>query len=215
MSDKKFRHIKSSDLSPQDALALLVGGVSPRPIALVSTLSKDGINNLAPFSFFNAFGSNPPMVAFCPARRTRDGTLKDTYHNLMATKECVIQAVTYSMVKQVNITSAEWPPEVSEFEKSGLTPIPSHIVKPKRVKESPFQMECRLKQMISFGEGKGSGNIAICEVLLFHIAEKVLKDGLIYPPFLDVVGRCGGVFYTRASGDALFELPQPKGIRVK
>ncbi len=205
----------SKDLSPTDSLKLFLGGVGPRPIALVSTITKEGISNLSPFSFFNAFGSNPPIVAFCPARRGRDASLKDTYYNLMETKECVIQAVTFDMVEQVNLSSTEYERGVDEFVKSGLTPLDSVAVKPKRVKESPFQMECRLYDMIHLGEKKGSGNLALCEVLVFHVAEDVFKDGIIHPDLLDLVGRCGGEFYARASGSALFEVPKPlmtKGI---
>ena len=202
-------HISAKDLSPQETLALLTSGVAPRPIALVSTISKKGVLNLAPFSFFNAFGSNPPVVVFSPARRGRNGTTKDTYNNLVETKECVVQVVTHKIVEKVNMTSAEFPPEVDEFKESGLTPIASEIVKPPRVKESPFQMECRLLNMLSIGTGKGSGNLAICEVLLFHIDEVLYENGKIHPNKIDLVGRNGGDFYTRAQGSALFELPKP------
>jgi flavin reductase (DIM6/NTAB) family NADH-FMN oxidoreductase RutF len=204
-----MKRINPSDLNPHEILALLIGGVSPRPIALVSTLSKDGIPNLAPFSFFNAFGSNPPTVAFSPARRGRDGTTKDTYENLMATKECVVQIVTFDMVNKVNISSKEFPPEVDEFIESGLTPIPSEIVKAARVKESPYQMECTLTQMVTLGDKPGSGNLAICEVKLFHVNEDLFENGIIQPDKLDSVARNGGNFYTRASGDAIFELEKP------
>lgn len=188
---------------------LLLGGVAPRPIGLVSTISTDGIPNLAPFSFFNAFSANPPIVVFSPARRGRDATLKDTFNNLMEHGECVIQAVTYSMVEQVNVASAEFPPSADEFIKSGLTPVPSEIVKPYRVKESPFQMECILKQMIPLGDGGASGNLAICEVLLFHIDESIMVDGVIIPEKLDAVARMGGDFYTRASGASIFSVGKP------
>lgn len=189
---------------------LLLGGIGPRPIALVSTISEDGINNLTPFSFFNCFGSNPPMVAFSPSRRGKDGSFKNTYHNLMNNKECVVQSVTYSMVNQVNLASTEYPPEVDEFIKSGFTPVESELVKPKRVKESPFQMECIMREMRSFGEGGASPNIAICEVLRIHIADDIVKDGVIHPDDIDLVGRMSANFYSRASGDAIFELVQPK-----
>jgi len=188
---------------------LITGGIAPRPIALVSTVSEEGIDNLAPFSFFNAFGANPPIVAFSPARRSRDGTTKDTYNNLMENQECVIQVVTYDIVHQVNLASEEFDKNISEFKKSGLTPIPSQRVKPKRVKESPFQMECKLQQMIPLGEKKGSGNLAICEVLLFHVAEDLLEDDQIHPDRIRLVGRNGGSFYTKATGSAIFELPKP------
>ncbi len=213
--DSEMKQIDPTNTSPKETLEILTGGVGPRPIALVSTISTDGKNNLAPFSFFNAFGSNPPMVAFGPARRTRDGSTKDTYNNLIQTKECVIQAVTYAMVEQVNVASTEYEPGIDEFVKSGLTPINSVKVKPKRVKESPFQMECKLHQMVPLGEKPGSGNLALCEVVLFHVSQTVYKDGIIHPQLLDLVGRNGGHFYTRASGSALFEVEKPlaeKGI---
>ncbi len=187
----------------------LLGGVGPRPIALVSTVSVDGAVNLSPFSFFNAFGANPPIVAFSPARRGRDGTVKDTYSNLIATRECVIQAVTYSMVHQVSLASAEYPSEVDEFVKSGLTAVPSDLVKPPRVGESPFHMECRLRQMVELGGLPASGNLAICEVVKFHIAEDILRDGVIHPDQIDLVARMSAAFYCRATGSAIFELPQP------
>lgn len=189
---------------------LLLGGIGPRPIALVSTISDDGVMNLSPFSFFNCFGSNPPMVAFSPSRRGRDGSFKNTYHNLMNNKECVVQSVTYSMVNQINLASTEYKPEVDEFVKSGFTPIDSELVTPKRVKESPFQMECVMKEMRSFGEGGAAPNIAICEVLKIHIANDIVKDGVIHPDDIDLVGRMSGNYYSRASGDAIFELKQPK-----
>jgi len=188
---------------------LLLGGVAPRPIGLVSTISSDGLPNLAPFSFFNAFSANPPIVVFSPARRGRDATLKDTYNNLLEHGECVIQAVTYAMVEQVNVASAEFPPSTDEFIKSGLTPIPSEMVKPFRVRESPFQMECVLKQMIPLGDGGASGNLAICEVVLFHVDESILIDGVIIPEKLDAVARMGGDFYTRASGKSIFSVGKP------
>ena len=191
---------------------LLLGGVAPRPIALVSTLSADGIPNLAPFSFFNAFGGNPPTVAFSPSRRRRDATTKDTYHNLLATRECVIQCVTFDMVQKVNLASGEYNSGVNEFEKSGLTPIASDVVKPARVAESPFQMECQLQQMIALGDGPGSGNLAICEVVLFHVDERVFnKKGVIDPQLIDLVARNSARFWTRAHGDAIMTVVPPLG----
>ncbi len=190
---------------------LLLGGVAPRPIALVSTVSVDGINNLSPFSFFNAFGANPPIVAFSPSRRGRDATTKDTYNNLIETKECVVQAVTHAMVRQVSLASTEFAPDVDEFIKCGLTPIPSEIVRAPRVKESPFQMECRVRQVIPLGEAGASGNLVICEVVRFHVSKSVLRDDVIDPDAIDLVGRNSADYYTRASGEALFEIPKPSG----
>jgi len=201
-------HYEPKALSVPEVHRLLLGGVAPRPIALVSTISADGINNLSPFSFFNAFGANPPVVAFSPSRRGRDASFKDTYNNLIETGECVIQAVTHAIVEQVSLASAEFPPEYDEFIKSGLTPIDSDIVKPKRVKESPFQMECKLLEMKSFGEGGASANLAICEVLKFHAAENIFTNGIIDPKKIDLVARMSGDFYSRAGSD-VFAIKMP------
>jgi flavin reductase (DIM6/NTAB) family NADH-FMN oxidoreductase RutF len=198
------------DLSVPEVHKLLLGGVAPRPIALVSTISKDGINNLSPYSFFNAFGANPPVVAFSPSRRGRDATLKDTYYNLIETKECVIQVVTHSMVEQVSLASVEFSSEIDEFIKSGLTPIDSDLVKPKRVKESPFQMECKLLEMKSFGEGGAAANLAVCEVIKFHVAEDLFTNGIIDPVKIDLVARMSGDFYSRA-GAGVFVVEKPIG----
>jgi flavin reductase (DIM6/NTAB) family NADH-FMN oxidoreductase RutF len=206
-------HYEPNNLTIPEVHKLLLGGVAPRPIALVSTISKDGINNLSPFSFFNAFGANPPIVAFSPSRRGRDATLKDTYNNLINTKECVIQAVTHSMVEQVSLASAEYSSEVDEFVKSGLTPINSDLVKPKRVKESPYQMECKLLEIKSFGEGGASANLAICQVLKFHVAEDLFSNGIIDPLKIDLVARMSGNFYSRA-GEGVFVVEKPIGKKV-
>lgn len=208
-------HYEPKDLSIPEVQRLLQGGIGPRPIALVSTLSEEGIPNLTPFSFFNVFGANPPVIAFSPSRRGRDASLKDSYNNIVKTKECVVQSVTFNMVEQISLASTEYPPEVNEFEKSGLTPIPSDLVKPFRVKESPFQMECKLLHMISIGEGGASANIAICEVIKFHISEDIISNGIIHPDKIDLVARMSANFYARASGSAIFEVEKPivkKGI---
>ena len=188
---------------------LLIGGVAPRPIALVSTCSADGHDNLAPFSFFNAFGSNPPVIAFSAARRGRNGTTKDTYNNLMETKECVVHIVTYSMVEQMNITSTEYPTEVDEFVKSGFTKIKSDIVKPSRVKESPFHMECKLREMVHLGDEPASGNLAVCDVVRFHINEEMYVEGRVQIEKMDQVARNGGPYYTRAFPPSMFQIVQP------
>jgi flavin reductase (DIM6/NTAB) family NADH-FMN oxidoreductase RutF len=206
-----LRTILPGDLSPIETNALLCGGVAPRPIALASTLSRDGIRNLSPFSFFNAFGSNPPTVAFAPNRRGRDGTVKHTYLNAVATGEFVIAAVSHAMLHPMNVASAEWPEGVDEFPKSGLTPLPAQLVKPALVAESPFQMECRLQRVVELGSGPGSGLMLIGEVLAFHVREDCFVDGLLHPDALDLIGRNGGAFYTRASGAAVFQVPKPAG----
>jgi flavin reductase (DIM6/NTAB) family NADH-FMN oxidoreductase RutF len=201
-------HYEPKDLTVPEVHRLLLGGVAPRPIALASTISKDGINNLSPFSFFNAFGANPPIVAFSPSRRGRDASLKDTYNNLIDTGEVVIQVVTHSMVEQVSLASTEYSADVDEFIKAGFTPIDSDHVKPKRVKESPFQMECKILEIRSFGNAGASANIAICEVLKFHVAEDLFTNGIIDPVKIDLVARMSGSFYSRAS-NGVFSLEQP------
>jgi len=203
------RTLLPGDLNPIETNALLCGGVAPRPIALASTLNSEGVRNLSPFSFFNAFGSNPPTVAFAPNRRGRDGTVKHTYLNAVATGEFVIAAVSHAMLHQMNVASAEWPDGVDEFPKCGLTPVPATIVKPALVEESPFQMECRLQQVVELGRGPGSGLMLIGEVLAFHVREDCFVEGILHPDALDLVGRNGGAFYTRASGAAVFEVPKP------
>jgi len=196
----------------QQSFKYLLGGVSPRPIAFVSTISEDGVNNLAPFSFFNAFGSNPPVLAFSASRRGTNNTTKDTYENLIRTKECVIHTVNYAMLEQMNLASSEFDSGVDEFIKSGFTPLASENIKPMRVKESPVHFECELMQMVELGGLAGSGNLAVCKVVKIHVSEDILdeKQG-IDPHKLDAIGRNGGAFYTRASGSALFEAQKPRG----
>lgn len=210
-----MKHIIPGESTVPEVQRLLQGGIGPRPIALVSTISKDGINNLSPFSFYNVFGANPPIIGFSPSRRGRDGSLKDTYLNLVESRECVVQAVTYSMVEQVSLASTEYERGIDEFAKSGLTPIESDLVKPKRVKESPFQMECKLLNMMSYGDGGASANIAICEVIKFHVDEEIFVNGIIHPNKIDLVARMSGNFYCRAFGENIFEVEKPlikKGI---
>ena len=209
-----FRTFAAESLDPVQAGALLTGGVGPRPIALASTVSPEGVRNLAPFSFFNAFGSSPPMVAFGPNRRARDGTVKHTYRNAAATGEFVIAAVTWAMVQQMNLASAEYPDGVDEFVKSGLNPLRALRVRPALVAESPFQMECRLHRVLELGAGPGSGLMLVGEVLAFHAREDCFIGDALDPGRLDLVGRNGGAWYTRASGAALFRLPKPAGCPI-
>jgi len=189
--------------------SFLVGGVAPRPIALVSTISRDGIPNLSPFSFFNAFGSNPPVVAFSASRRGKDGSLKDTYNNLVDTGECVIHAVTYPILEQINLASTEYPSDVDEWKKCGLTPVNSDIVKPFRAMESPFQMECKLFQLVNVGDHPGSANIAICEVVKFHVSESIMENGKINPAKIHHIGRNGSDYWSNINENALFRLRKP------
>jgi flavin reductase (DIM6/NTAB) family NADH-FMN oxidoreductase RutF len=187
---------------------LLIGAIVPRPIAFVSTLSSDGIPNLAPFSFFTGVSANPPVICFCPMRRR--GTLpeKDTLHNITVTREFVVNVVSEEFAQQMNITSAEFPPDVDEFEAAGLTPIPSDLVKPPRVKESHVHMECRLYLLVEVGGEDGSGNLVLGEVLRFHIDDQYFQDFKIDPDRLRAIGRMGGATYTRTTDR--FDLQRPK-----
>ncbi|MBK8726463.1 MAG: flavin reductase family protein [Holophagaceae bacterium] len=203
--------VLAADLNPIQTNAWLCAGVAPRPIAFASTVDEAGVRNLAPFSFFNAFGSNPPMIAFAPNRRGRDGSVKHTYLNAVAVKEFVIATVSHAMVQQMNVASAEYGDGVDEFVKSGFTPMPARFVKAALVAESPLQMECRLHQVVELGTGPGSGLMILGEVLCFHVQEHLLKGDLPDPALLDHVGRNGGAFYTRAFGEALFQVAKPAG----
>src|SRR5215217_7111439 len=149
--------------------AYLLGAIAPRPICFASTIDADGNPNLSPFSFFNVFGAKPPVLIFSPARRVRDNTIKHTLENIYATKEVVINVLSYDIIQQMNLTSCEYGKGVSEFEKAGFTPVKSDIVKPFRVKESPAQLECRVTQIIETGQEGGAGNLVICEVLCMHL----------------------------------------------
>ncbi len=193
----------------------LVGAVGPRPIAFASTLDENNIPNLAPFSFFNIFSSNPPIAIFSPARRGRDATTKHTYENAKRSGECVINLVNFNLAQQASLASTEYEKGVNEFVKAGLTPVPSVKVQPFRVKESPVQLECKVKEIIELGTGGGAGNLIICEIVMVHIQEDVIgEDGRISPEKIDLVARMGGSWYTRAS-QGLFQIKQPvleKGI---
>jgi flavin reductase (DIM6/NTAB) family NADH-FMN oxidoreductase RutF len=197
------------ELPQQKLHQYLLGAIGPRPIAFASTLDEQGRPNLAPYSFFNVFSSNPPILIFSPARRGRDNTTKHTLENALINRECVINIVNYPMVEQMSLASTEYPEGVSEFEKAGLTPIASEVVKPFRVKEAPVQFECKINDVIALGNQGGAGNLVICEVVRIHISESILdEDGRISPIKIDQVARMGGHFYTRAN-QGLFQLPQP------
>jgi flavin reductase (DIM6/NTAB) family NADH-FMN oxidoreductase RutF len=187
----------------------LLGAIGPRPIAFASTIDQEGLANLAPYSFFNVFSSNPPILIFSPARRGRDNTTKHTLENAIAHRECVINIVNYDIVEQMSLASTEYPAGISEFEKTGLTPIASDVVKPFRVKEAPVQFECKINDVVALGTQGGAGNLVICEVVRIHVAESILdEEGRISPIKIDQVARMGGHWYTRAN-KGLFQLPQP------
>jgi len=188
----------------------LLGAVAPRPIAFASTIDEDGNPNLSPFSFFNVFSANPPIAIFSPARRVRNNTTKHTLENAKATKEVVINIVNYDIVEQMSLSSTEYPDGTNEFVKAGLTPLASDVVKPFRVKESPVQLECIVREVIELGNEGGAGNLVVCEVKMMHVDEGVLDEaGKIDPRKIDLVARMGGNWYCRANGDALFEIAKP------
>ncbi len=201
--------IEPKDLTPLKLQGYLQSAVGPRPIAFASTIDTNGIPNLSPFSFFNVFSSNPPVLIFSPARRVRDNTVKHTLINADATREVVINVVNFDIVQQASLSSTEYPDGVNEFLKSGLTQIPSDIVKPYRVAESPVQFECKVNEIISLGNGGGAGNLIICEVLKIHINENILDENQnIDQRKIDLVSRMGGNWYSRAN-NGLFEVPKP------
>lgn len=196
----------------------LLGSVGPRPICFASTVDKDGNRNLAPFSFFNVFSSNPPIAIFSPARSGRTGQQKDTYNNVKEVPEVVINIVDYSMVHQMSLASSPYDPDEDEFVKSGLTAVESEVVKPWRVKESPVQMECKVNEVIELGEGGGAGNLIVCEILKIHIVESILDENqAIDQNKIDLVARMGGDWYCRADENSMFEIKKPittRGIGV-
>lgn len=205
-----MKQIDPKSISNTDLHKILLGGVAPRPIAFASTVDADGNPNLSPFSFYNAFGVNPSTLIFSPSRRGRDNTTKHTLENLKVVPEVVLNAVTYSMVQQMSLSSTEYPEGVNEFEKAGLSPLESLLIKPFRVKESPLQFECKVREIIETGGKAGSANLVVCEVLYVHVDESVLdENGIIDQTKMDIVGRMGGNYYIRATEDSLFEVPKP------
>ncbi len=188
----------------------LLGAVGPRPIAFASTVDADGRDNLAPFSFFNVFSANPPVLIFSPARNGRTNTTKDTYNNVKVVPEVVINVVNYAIVEQMSLASSPYSSEVSEFEKAGFTPIDSETIRPKRVAESPVQMECKVTEVRELGDQGAAGNLVFCLVERIHISEDVLNEQqLIDPEKIDLVARMGGNWYCRADRNSLFEITKP------
>jgi len=220
-----MRIVDPKNTPTKDFHQYMLGAVAPRPIAFASTVDKDGNPNLAPYSFFNAFSSNPPILVFSSNRRVADNTTKDTLHNIEETGEVVINVVSHSIVRQMAISSISFPTEISEFAKSGLTPVKSDLVKPFRVKESPVQMECKVRDIITLGNEGGAGHLILCDVVRMHVDENVLDGDRIDPHKIDLMGRMGRAYYVRASGDAIQTIVQsvmevtigydqlPEGIR--
>ncbi len=205
-------------ISPQehdyrDIYKLMIGAIVPRPIAFVSTLSLEGILNLAPFSFFTGVSANPPVVCFSPMIRGSDGKKKDTLNNIETTREFVVNIVSEDFAVQMNICSTEFPPEVDEFQQSGLTPISSDLVKAPRVKESKINLECRLLQVVHVSPKPLGGSLVLGEVLCFHVADELWEDYRIDPDKLKPIGRMGGPTYTRTTDR--FDLVRPKAGEIK
>lgn len=211
-----MKTIHPSELSPMQVQMILQTAVAPRPIALASTIDKNGNVNLSPFSFFNLFSSNPPILIFSPARRVRDNSTKDTLHNVLEVPEVVIGNVNFDMVQQVSLSSTEYETDVDEFIKSGLTKNPAELVKPPLIAESPVNFECKVIEVKPLGNEGGAGNLVICEVLKIHIREEFLnEEGNLDQKKLDLVSRLGGNWYGRTTAETLFEVPKPlvtKGI---
>jgi flavin reductase (DIM6/NTAB) family NADH-FMN oxidoreductase RutF len=216
--NKKVKTISPSDISQPELHAYLLSAVAPRPICFASTVDKDGNVNLSPFSFFNVFSSNPPVLIFSPARSGRDGSMKHTHQNVLEVPEVVINIVNYPMVEQMSLSSTAYDKGVNEFEKAGFTQVKSDVVTPPRVGEAPVAMECTVTQVIPLSDAPGAGNLILAKVERMHIQEEYLAaDGQLDTQKLDLVGRMGGSWYTRSSGDSLFEIPKPvrnKGIGV-
>lgn len=210
MSDNQYRTYNPDDLKVMDLQGLLQGAVAPRPICFASTIDKEGRVNLSPFSFFNMFSTKPPVLIFSPARRGRDNTTKHTLENVLEVPEVCINVVNYAMVQQTSLASTEYGKGVNEFVKAGFTEQASVSIRPPRVKESPVQFECEVQQVIPLGNEGGAGNLVICRVRLFHVNVHVLNAvGKIDQQKIDLVARLGGDWYSRAHGEALFEVPKP------
>ena len=202
--------IDPKDLPVQKLHQYLLGAIGPRPIAFASTVDAEGKPNLAPFSFFNVFSANPPILIFSPARSGRTNTTKDTYNNVKVVPEVVINVVNYDIVHQMSLASSPYAPGVNEFEKAGFTALKSDNVKPFRVAESPVQFECKVNEVIELGTEGGAGNLIICEVVKIHIHDEVLdSNGMIDQQKIDLVARMGGDWYSRANAESMFEITKP------
>jgi flavin reductase (DIM6/NTAB) family NADH-FMN oxidoreductase RutF len=205
--------IDPQDHTPANIYKLMVGAIVPRPIAFVSSMSSDGVLNLAPFSFFTAISANPPVVCFSPMIRASDGLSKDTVRNIEETREFVVNIVSEDFAREMNACSADFPADVNEFAVSGLTPIPSDIVRPPRVKESRIHMECRSLFVVHVSPKPLGGSLVIGQVLRFHVDDALLEDYKIDPGQLRAIGRMGGPTYTRTTDR--FEMPRPVLTTVK
>lgn len=204
----KSIEVKNSNMA--DLQNYLQSAIAPRPICFASTIDKEGNVNLSPFSFFNLFSYNPPMVVFSPVKRGRDNTIKHTLENILEVPEVAINIVTYDMVQQVSLSSCDFPKGTDEFVKAGFSKAPSQLIKPPRVKESPVQFECRVMEVKPLGDKGGAGNLVIAEILLIHMDENILNEaGKIDQRKLDLVARLGGNWYSRANASTIFEVEKP------
>ena len=198
------------DLKTSEVSNFLHYAIAPRPICFASTVDAGGNVNLSPFSFFNLFSTNPPVIIFSPARRVRDNTTKHTLQNILEVPEVAVNIVSYDMVQQVSLSSCEYPKGTDEFIKAGFTKEPSQLIKPPRVKESPVQMECKVIEVKSLGKEGGAGNLVIAEILMVHINGNILDDsGKIDQRKLDLAARLGGNWYGRVNADNIFEVKKP------
>jgi len=204
-------HIDIQQLAPVQRQAWLQHAIAPRPIALASTIDKEGNVNLSPFSFFNLFSSNPPIVIFSPARRVRDNTIKHTLENVMEVADVGINICDFDMVQQVSLSSCEYPKGVDEFDKAGFTKQPSSIIKPPLVKEAKIKFECKVNEIKSLGENKGAGQLIIAEILLMHVDDSILNDekNNIDQRKINLIARLGGNWYLQSNAANLFEVPKP------
>lgn len=218
MKERQYLTLDPMKLNQRERHGYLLSAVAPRPIAFASTIDKQGRVNLSPFSFFNVFSSNPPIMIFSPARKGTDNTTKNTHDNVLEVSEVVINIVNYPIVEQMSLSSTAYEKGVNEFIKSGLTQIASDLIAPPRVAESPVAFECKVNEVVALGDQGGAGNLVICQVVKIHIDKSVLDhDNHIDTEKMDLVARMGGMWYAKASGEALFQIPKPlrnKGIGV-
>ena len=212
---KNFKTIDPQDLTTREVHKFLLNAVTPRPIALASTIDKNGNVNLSPFSYFNVFSAAPPILVFSPANRVTDNSRKDTLENILETKEVVINLVDFSLVEPTSLSSVYYERGIDEFLKSGLTKITSEKVQPPRVSESPISFECKVNEVISLGNNGGAGNLIISEIVMIHINKQLLTlNGDIDPLKLNLVARMGGNYYLNVKSENLFEIQKPIGVNA-
>lgn len=207
-----IKTVDPTQVSQPELHSILLSAVAPRPICFASTIDKDGKVNLSPFSFFNVFSSNPPIMVFSPSRSGRDNSLKHTHENVLEVPEVVINIVNHKMAEQMSLSSTAYAKGVNEFQKAGFTEVPSEKVRPPRVAESPVSFECTVQEVIELAQTPGAGNLIIAKVELIHVDDAYFTDGILDTEKLDLVGRMGSNWYIRAIKDSLFEIPKPLRI---